>query len=528
MTPIAEEEVHSDLTGRWAGVLALAIAVVGAILLPLLRPVLPVDETRYLTVAWEMYRDGNMIVPHLNGAIYGHKPPLLFWLINLVWSVTGVSEVAARMVAPVFGVLAVALTWRLGDRLFPDRPGLGGRAALILSTTGVFALSGSLTMFDTMLASATLIGILALLRLDAGERWPVMLSFGAALAFGVLAKGPVILVHLMPLALARPIWTLAVNGPGTRDWYRRIAAGFGIGLALVAVWIVPAALLGGSEYRAEVLWRQSAGRMVNAFDHARPFWFFAAILPLLLWPWAWRPAALQRLFMRGLWADRRARMLAVWGVGTVVLFSLISGKQLHYLIPAMPAAALALAATPAPKRGWGPVVPYLAVVLPVLIWAILLATGRATIDETTVQTLGVPVLLLTVVLAVAGAVAIGLAGRRAPFLGWAMVAPAALLVVHICLQPVLREHFDTAHFAPEIGRAPAAGIAIFGLRYQGEFGFTARVAAPIEVLDEARLESWAAAHPGGLIMTTRDSVSNAAQVDEGWLSGDHLRLFRLH
>ena len=327
MTPTPPEHAKGDLSGWWAGVLALVIAVAGAVLLPLIRPVLPVDETRYLTVAWEMYRDGNMIVPHLNGAIYGHKPPLLFWLINLVWSVTGVSEVAARMVAPAFGVLAVALTWRLGDRLFADRPGLGGRAALVLSTTGVFALYGSLTMFDTMLASATLIGVLALLRLDAGARGPAMLAFGAALAFGVLAKGPVILVHLMPLALTRPIWTLSANGPGTRDWYRRVAAGFGIGLALVALWIVPAAVLGGPDYRAEVLWRQSAGRMVNAFDHARPVWFFVAILPLLLWPWAWRPAALRALFRQALWADRRARMLGVWGIGTVVLFSLISGKQ---------------------------------------------------------------------------------------------------------------------------------------------------------------------------------------------------------
>jgi hypothetical protein len=331
----------------------------------------------------------------------------------------------------------------------------------------------------------------------------------------------------MPLALTRPIWTLSAEGPVTRDWYRRLAAGFGIGLVLVAIWIVPAAVLGGPEYRAEVLWRQSAGRMVNAFDHARPFWFFAAILPLLLWPWAWRPAALRGLFTRGLWVDRRARMLGVWGVATVVLFSLISGKQLHYLIPALPAAALALAAAPAAKRGWGPVVPYLAVVLPVLVWAALLATGQATLDGTTVQTLGGAVVLLTAGLALAGGVAIGLVALRVPVLGWAMVAPAALLVVHVCLRPVLTEHFDTAHFAPEIGRAPAAGIAIFGLRYQGEFGFTARMTAPIEVLGEARLESWAAAHPGGLIITTRETVADAAKVGEGWLAGDHLKLFRL-
>ena len=140
----------SPLSARSIGLLALGLATGLAVLLPQLRPVLPVDETRYLSVAWEMQRDGSFIVPHLNGEIYAHKPPLLFWLINLVWSAIGVSEVAARLVAPAFGVLAVALTWRVGARLFPDRPTLGPTAALILASTGVFALYGSLTMFDTM------------------------------------------------------------------------------------------------------------------------------------------------------------------------------------------------------------------------------------------------------------------------------------------------------------------------------------------------------------------------------------------
>jgi hypothetical protein len=48
----------------------------------LFLPVLPIDETRYLAVAWEMRLHGDFLVPHLNGAPYSDKPPLLFWLIN--------------------------------------------------------------------------------------------------------------------------------------------------------------------------------------------------------------------------------------------------------------------------------------------------------------------------------------------------------------------------------------------------------------------------------------------------------------
>ena len=69
-----------------AGALALlgfaAVALAGV----LLRPALPIDETRYLAVAWEMWARGDWLVPTKNFALYTHKPPLLFWTMNLVWS----------------------------------------------------------------------------------------------------------------------------------------------------------------------------------------------------------------------------------------------------------------------------------------------------------------------------------------------------------------------------------------------------------------------------------------------------------
>ena len=93
-----------------AGALALlgfaAVALAGV----LLRPALPIDETRYLAVAWEMWARGDWLVPTKNFALYAHKPPLLFWTMNLAWSLTGVSEVAARLVGPGFAVLCLLLT----------------------------------------------------------------------------------------------------------------------------------------------------------------------------------------------------------------------------------------------------------------------------------------------------------------------------------------------------------------------------------------------------------------------------------
>ncbi|HUP43615.1 MAG TPA: hypothetical protein VM599_10445, partial [Thermoanaerobaculia bacterium] len=41
------------------------------------------DEARYAEVAREMRLFGDWLVPRLNGEVYAHKPPLLFWLIDL-------------------------------------------------------------------------------------------------------------------------------------------------------------------------------------------------------------------------------------------------------------------------------------------------------------------------------------------------------------------------------------------------------------------------------------------------------------
>jgi 4-amino-4-deoxy-L-arabinose transferase-like glycosyltransferase len=509
------------------GVLAIALATASAAFLPLLRPVLPVDETRYLTVAWEMYRDGTYLVPHLNGAIYGHKPPLLFWLINLVWSVFGVSEAAARIIAPAFGVLAVALTWIFGRMLFPEREGLDGRAALILASTGIFALYGSLTMFDTMLTCATLLGVIALVWMDSGGGPRATALLGAALAFGVLAKGPVILVHLLPLALSRPVWSRATFADGSVGWYLRLFGALGVALALLSLWLGPALFLGGAEYRDEVLWRQSAGRVINAFDHARPFWFFAAVLPLVLWPWAWRVQVLQKLTSRDLWQNKQAQFLAIWSLGTIGLFSIISGKQIHYLLPVLPAFAIALAAAPLPRKGFGPALAGLVVIVPVLIWTVLLAAGRAEIDGSSVTTLGTAEVIGSISIGVVGLVVLILTGLRDPLLGWALVTPVTLAVMHLALRAPLMEHFDTARFVAELSRAPEAGLAVYGLRYQGEFGFTARLSGPVDVIKDGRLEAWAGSHPGGLIVSGHDLDGGFAKVAEGSLAGEWVRFYRL-
>lgn len=96
------------------------------------RPALPVDETRYLAVAWEMWQRGDFIVPHLNGETYSHKPPLLFWLMNAGWAVFGVNDWWPPLVAPLFALACLFLTRSMAQKLWPERPMIADLSPIIL------------------------------------------------------------------------------------------------------------------------------------------------------------------------------------------------------------------------------------------------------------------------------------------------------------------------------------------------------------------------------------------------------------
>lgn len=126
------------------------------------RPLLPIDETRYLSVAWEMWQSHQFLVPHINGIPYSHKPPLLFWLIQAGWSVFGVNEWSARMTAPMFGLFAVLLTIRLSRMLWPEQRDLHKNIPYLLLGVCFWSVYGTLVMFDMLIACFSLIALMGL------------------------------------------------------------------------------------------------------------------------------------------------------------------------------------------------------------------------------------------------------------------------------------------------------------------------------------------------------------------------------
>lgn len=468
-----------------------------ALTLILLRPLMPVDETRYVAAAWEMHLGASPWVPHLNGAIYGHKPPLLFWLITLVWSVVGVDAFAARLVGPAFATACVAMTGLLALRLWPDRPARAGMAALILAVSPVWLLFGSTTMFDAMLTAATLLAMLALWSAARRPRRGAWIALGLAVALGVYAKGPVILIHVLPAAVTMPLWA-GPGRPSARQWAGGLALALAVALVAVGLWLVPALILGGPEYRTEVLWRQSGGRMVASFAHRKPWWFHVALLPAMVWPFGWTPAALGALRPGRLRADPGTRLAAVWALGAIVAFSLISGKQAHYLLPELPALALLMSGG-LPARRWGRRDLWLAAPVFGLILAFV-AAGAGLVPA--LARPGDPLPLWSLSLGVLCALA-GLAAflrLRAPLTALAAMPLALMIGLHLGLGPLLFARYDMTDLGRAVAAHDGAGIAVTDGTYHAQLNFAGRLRHPVARLSDDAVAGWLRDHPDGVLL----------------------------
>lgn len=471
----------------------------------LLRPLFPVDETRYVDVAWEMWLNGNYLVPTRNFDLYTDKPPLLFWSINLVWSVFGVSEIAARLVAPLYALAGVVLVGVLASRLWPDDAGAGPRTQIALSGLLAFAFSANLTMFDAMLATATVAGMLALVAAGrtGATRWWVAL--GAALAMGVLTKGPVIVLHLVPAALLLPVWA---DARWQATWKKAL---FGTGIAVLSAvlfitpWLGPALVLGGPEYREAVLWTQSAGRISSSFAHKEPWWFYIALLPFLAFPWIFVPAIWKGARKAAIWSEPGLRLALIWVAAALIIFSLISGKQAHYLVPELPAVALIVGRL---TRGLGDFRLTWAVVPVALIALFGAAAAVGLVPLGRAELLLQPRVMIFVWAVLIGSVAWG-ALRLGGLRGGVVLALGVVLSVNLLIGLTdMRDIYDARRIAQAVKPDEDSGIAFIGQSYHAEFNFAGRLTQPVATpVGQEAIDAWIADHPTGVIIGRPDRAN---------------------
>lgn len=502
---------RSPIPWRW-----LALWCVLLLPLAILFPPIPVDETRYLTAAWEMLNSGQWLVPTVNGAWYSDKSPLLFWLIAGGWEIVGVHTWVARVEALVVALGMLLTLRRLAARLGMDARGAETAMWLLAGCVG-FTVFSTTIMFDLLLSLTVLGALHALLDFDA-SRWNRGIALlGVTIGLGILAKGPVMLLHIVAVALLAPLWSATARTHKTR-WYFALLAGLLVGVAIALCWLLPAAWYAGPTYWQPLI-DKVTGRIAHSFAHNRPWWWYLPRVPVLLLPWLLTLRA-PRGAWEGLWRGRFGRFLWCWWVVPFVAFCAISGKQIHYLLPLLPAWALA-GAWLLQQSG--------ARLRPLLfgLFALLMAVALVALPWQAAKLFGYPAQPVIAAFALAGLIialgawrlwghdARGLALSATALVSAAMLAGALALLPSLNVEPeaafvkqALRDHLPIATIESD----------------NGLFGYTGRLHQPVPWIPRAQTLAWCRAHPDGilLIIESHDEVTTGAplRIWPYFLSGD--------
>lgn len=488
--PFAGWGVSPWVWGGWALLVGCSLA---------LRPILPIDETRYVTVAWEMWLRRDFLVPHLNGLPYSDKPPLLFWLFHLGWAVFGVNEWWPRLVPPLCALANLHLVARLARRLWPDRPWLARRVPLVLLGFAFWSAFTTMIMFDMLLAGCVLVALHGLLT--ARER-PVRgwLLVGVALGLGILAKGPVALLLPLIMALSAPFW----GGRAGARWWLGLVAAVAIGAALALAWALPAAAAGGTAYSQAIFLSQTEGRIVRAAAHGRPWWWYLPLLPVMLFPYSlWAPAWKSALRLRGEGREPGVRFCLAWIVPGFIVFSLISGKQPHYLLPMLPAFALlvarALDGRPMETERWHLALPLAVLVLfGAALVVVPLVGGRGLPAWAPLVSPGVGIALLALTLLFALRFQ-RLFTERCTTIG--LLSLVLFAALHFGLSEVARRAYDLGATARYVSGLERQGrpIAFVG-KYHGQLHFLGRLRRPFAEIETGTESLWLLRHPEGKVV----------------------------
>jgi 4-amino-4-deoxy-L-arabinose transferase-like glycosyltransferase len=320
-----------------------------------------IDEGHNAEAAREMLDSGNWLVPTFNFQLRDHKPPLLYWLQIAAYEKFGVNEFSARLPSALAALMAVLLTYELGQFMFTSSIGL--LAGLILASAAMFCAAAHFANPDSLLDALTVATFCAFWRglpRSAGASrlnmiWIVLSSALTALA--VLAKGPV--------GLVLPAAVIVLYLLGSRQL--RLLLDFQLGWALMTFILlaVPWYLLVSSETKGEFtrgfFLTHNFGRFLSPMEnHRGPIYYYLVVIFLGLIPWS--PflvlvifSEFKQVFVRWPWSPRSRRtcanpqaavstspawFLASWIIVYMAFFSLSGTKLPNYILPIYPAAAI--------------------------------------------------------------------------------------------------------------------------------------------------------------------------------------------
>lgn len=339
------------------------------------------DEGYYATVAYEMHKRGDWIVPTFNEQLFGHKPPMMFWGMLMGFQTFGVSEFSARLPSAIFGLGSILLIYFLSRRIF-DRT-IGLIAGLTMASCLMFTVVARSATADAHLTFFVLLAIYLWSIDAAGQssgpasppkpiaiRWRTWIGVYAAMGCAVLSKGPIGLafpvtilasVHILDPWLnsmstnrgiptrefLRTAWQLLNPISIVRElWKMRPITGASVVLMVAGPWFMAMQWKTGNEFLGEFLGVHHFQRFSQPMDnHSGPIYYYVVACLLGLYPWSAFaiPTVIQWFQIKTRNGSSRGWLLvSMWIAVYLTVFSVASTKLPNYVMPAYPAFAIVI------------------------------------------------------------------------------------------------------------------------------------------------------------------------------------------
>jgi len=319
-----------------------------------------IDETpaKFASAARSMSVTGNWLTPISNGITRFDKPPLIYWLMGLMYSIPGQSSwdalgsLSARMPSAISSLLLMLV---LGDTLlrWPQKNTLAPKRTAVV-TSLAFAMSpfvmiwSRIAVSDALLCSTLGVGMLFQWRCYVKPLRNSWVYAWIILAFGVLAKGPVAIVLML--------FSLLLFGIFQRDIGRLILVlkpGYGLLITLFVSlpWFLAEYLIEGNIFLQSFFGYHNFQRFTTVVNsHQENIFFFLLMLVIASIPFS--PLLFLGIFNGAIEIkdnlikgnNKPSDSLLFFSIAwllAVFLFFTISGTKLpSYWLPATPAAAI--------------------------------------------------------------------------------------------------------------------------------------------------------------------------------------------
>ncbi len=317
-----------------------------------------VDETPplFAAAARAMSESGDWLTPKVNGIFRFDKPPLIYWLMGLFYSLPkneiwdSFGTLSARLPSALGSLFLMLM---IGDTLF-CWPQKGDKQFLtpIVASLG-FALSPLIIIWSrTAVSDALLTGILGISlllfwRRMASDNNDQCISAWVFLGLAILTKGPVAFV-LATLTITSFLIT-------QKDWKKLLCKinpkkGFLITILISVPWYILELIKEGKPFWDNFFGYHNFQRYTSVVNnHAEPFWFFLYIMILASLPFTpFLYYGIFKAFKDYLKSSKKSFNVTetlytyslCWLTSVLIFFSISATKLPSYWLPAVPAAAI--------------------------------------------------------------------------------------------------------------------------------------------------------------------------------------------